>query len=95
MVVAGVGQPRRAGELAADRAAELAARVDLAAGRDGGDRGDQQQRDQRRQPDVFDARRSALCVAPRSHRPDARRDADARVARSVSRFRASEATVLL
>ncbi len=72
MVAAGVGQARGAGEPLADRAGQAAARVDLAAGRDGGDRGEQQQRDERRQARLLDARRSPLLVFSVPHRLDAR-----------------------
>ena len=72
VVGAGVGQARAAGEPLADRARQAAARVDLAAGGDGGDRGQQQQGDERRQARLLDARRSPLPLFPVSHRPDAR-----------------------
>ena len=72
MVAAGVGQARPAGESLADRARQAPAGVDLAAGSDGGDRGQQQQGDERRQARLLDARRSPLPVFPVSHRLDAR-----------------------
>ena len=53
---AGVREARGAGDLPAQRAGQGAARVDVAACRDGGDAGEQEQRDQRREADLLDAR---------------------------------------
>ena len=89
VVVAGVGQARRAGEPSADRPAEAAPGVDLAAGGDGRDRGDSSSATSAARPDLLDARRPPLRSSLAVHRRDARRRG-ARVARTVSRLRAGE-----
>ena len=50
-------------------AGQAAAGVDLAAGRDSGDRGEQQQGDQRRQAGLLDARRASLPILSPSASP--------------------------
>ena len=72
VVGAGVGQARAAGEPLADRARQAPARIDLAPGRDGGDRDQEQQGDERRQSRLLDARRSPLPLFPVPHGSDAR-----------------------
>ena len=104
MVVAGVGEARRANEPTTDRRPETTAGVDLAACLHGGDRRDQEEREQCRQADMLDARRAAIgSRAARGRRLLSRSPVHAatlggmgaRVARTLSRFSAGEVTGLL
>jgi hypothetical protein len=84
VMVAVVGQPRRAGDALGDRAGKAAAGVDLAAGRDGCDRGDQQQSDQGDEARLLDARRSTLGSSFVVHARDARQSERASGAQGVA-----------
>jgi len=72
VVVAVVGQPRRAGDALGDRAGKAAACVDFAAGGDGRDRGEQQQRNERDEAGLLDARRPTLGFSFVMHARDAK-----------------------
>jgi hypothetical protein len=69
---ADIGQARAADEALTDRCGQIAARSHLATGRDGADPRQQQQRDQRRQARLLDARRTPLSLLSPMHEPDAR-----------------------
>jgi hypothetical protein len=72
VVAAGIRQARRAGDLAAQRPRQRAARVDVASGDDRGHSRHQDHRDERDQPHLLDARRSPLTPTLPFHVPDAR-----------------------
>ena len=84
VVTAVVGQSRRAGDALGDRAGEAAAGVDLAAGGDGRDRGEQQQGDQGDEAGLLDTRRSTLGGLFMVHARDARQRGRAGGAQGVA-----------
>jgi len=84
MMTAGAGQSRRAGDALGDHAGEAAAGVDLAAGGDGRDRGEQKQCDQGDEAGLLDARRSTLGGSLAMHCSDARQGGRAGGAQDVA-----------
>jgi hypothetical protein len=79
-----VWQLRSAGDAPGDHAGEAAARVDLASGGHGRDRGEQQQGDQGDEAGLLDARRSALGSSFVMHARDARQGGRAGGAQGVA-----------
>ena len=89
--MAGIGQARGAGDLAADRPTQVAAGVDFTICDDGRDRRQQEDRHQRRQSRLLDAGRAPFPLA--AHRSTVGR-LDARVARWDAREGAASAPLL-
>jgi len=84
VMATGIGKAGGAGNPLGDRAGEAAARVDLAAGGDGRDRGEQQQGDQGDEAGLLDARRSTLGGPFAMHGGDARQGGRAGGAQGVT-----------